>query len=251
MEENLDMKETKKRVIVNGDNIVKIYSKLYTKADIFNAALNQTIVEETSLNVAKIKKIEEIDNEWSIVMEHIHGVSFEDYLIQHPSDFDKILNDFVKLQLEVQKQKCTRLPLMREKFRKKISQINLPLDIKFKLLTRLESIPQQSKLCHGDFSLSNVMIDTNNEFFIIDWSHAAQGNGAADCAFTYLTFILDGQEKIASKYLDLFISKSEYNRKAVQKYLPIVAAAMLSYFVDNKEKFDILNKWVYTINIDE
>ena len=53
------------------------------------------------------------------------------------------------------------------------------------LLTRLGSMPRHTKLCHGDFNPSNVIVEKNGKMTVIDWAHASQGNASADAAMTY------------------------------------------------------------------
>ena len=80
------------------------------------------------------------------------------------------------------------------------------------------------KLCHGDFNPSNIIIDNNGKYHIIDWAHATQGNASADVAKTYLMFSMRGETDIAEKYLNLFSEKSNIEKRNIQRWIPIVAA---------------------------
>ncbi len=78
--------------------------------------------------------------------------------------------------------------------------------------------------------------------YIIDWSHATQGNGSADAARTYLLFKLQKKDDLAEKYLKLFCEKTDTALQYVQRIMPIVAA---SQSVKNKpEEMEFLAKWV-------
>ena len=37
-------------------------------------------------------------------------------------------------------------------------------------------MPKHNKVCHGDFNPSNVIIAEDGPPYILDWSHATQGN---------------------------------------------------------------------------
>ena len=105
-----------------------------------------------------------------------------------------------------------------------------------------------TKLCHGDFVPSNIIIKDNGQHFIIDWAHATQGNASADVARTYLLFCLKGDEDFAKKYLDLFCKKSDTARQYVQKWMPIVAA---SQSVKGKpEEREFLLKWADVVEYE-
>ena len=99
-----------------------------------------------------------------------------------------------------------------------------------------------TKLCHGDYNPSNIIINEKGEFYVIDWAHATQGNASADCARTFLLFSLQGKEEVAEKYLNLFAEKSGIEKSLIQRWIPIVAATHLSS-ASEKEK-ELLIKWV-------
>ena len=112
---------------------------------------------------------------------------------------------------------------------------------RYELLTRLEGMPKHTKLCHGDFNPSNVIVEKNGKMTVIDWAHASQGNASADAAMTYLLFALHDQES-ADLYLKLFCKKSDTARQYVEQWLPIVAAAELGK--DIRLEKDFLMKWI-------
>ena len=108
---------------------------------------------------------------------------------------------------------------------RKISQTDLDATTRYELHTRLASMKRHDKVCHGDFTPSNIIIKDDGSHYILDWSHATQGNGAADAARTYLTFCLKDQKDIAEKYLKLFCEKTDTARQYVNAWMPIVAAS--------------------------
>ena len=73
------------------------------------------------------------------------------------------------------------LPDLREKLARQINSITeLDASQRYELLTRLESMPHHSKLCHGDFNPSNIIVGKNGKMTVVDWAHATQGNASAD-----------------------------------------------------------------------
>ena len=105
-------------------------------------------------------------------------------------------------------------------------------------------MPKNTKLCHGDFLPSNIIINDQGAY-IIDWSHATQGNASGDVATTYLKMTLFYPE-LADKYIKLFCKKSDTALQYVQKWLPIVAAQQLITAAD--EEKEILYKWLDVID---
>ena len=102
-------------------------------------------------------------------------------------------------------------------------------------------MPRHSKVCHGDFNPSNIIITSDGTPYILDWSHASKGNAAADAAMTYLLFKLSGDDETAEKYIKLYCKKSDTARQYINKWLPIVAAAQM--VKGNPEEKELLHRW--------
>ncbi|MBQ3951372.1 MAG: phosphotransferase [Oscillospiraceae bacterium] len=109
----------------------------------------------------------------------------------------------------------------------------------------LNGLPTHAKLCHGDFNPSNIIVRPDGEMFIIDWSHATQGNASADAARTYLLFYLAEKFDLAEKYLDKFCFKSHTAKPYVQKWMPIVAASQS--VKGNPEEREFLLSWASVV----
>ncbi len=231
-----------KKLYRDGDRLIKSFDASYSKAGILNEALNQARVEETGLDIPKVLGVEVIDGKWSLIWEYIEGETLEELMRKHPEKTDEYLDFFVDLQIRMSKEKVPLLGHLRDKMHAKISASAFPATVRYDLHVRLDSLPRHKKLCHGDFQPSNVIITKNGTPYIIDWSHATQGNGSADAARTYLLFRLQKKDELAEKYLRLFCSKTDTALQYVQRILPIVAA---SQSVKNKpEEAEFLSKWV-------
>lgn len=214
-----------KTVYRDGDLCMKVFDASYSKADVLSEALNQARVEETGLNIPKVHEVTLMDGKWTIVTDYIKGKTLSQLMLENPEKKDEYLEFFVNLQIEVQSKRCPLLTKLRDKMSRKISQTDFDATTRYELYTRLDDMPKHSKLCHGDFNPSNIIISDGGAPYILDWSHATQGNGSADAARTYLLFWLSGDINGAEKYLDLFCSKSNTEKKYVQKWMPIVAAS--------------------------
>ena len=115
---------------------------------------------------------------------------------------------------------------MKDKYRRLINKTEgLTDNARYELQQRLDGMKNHTKVCHGDYNPSNVIIKEDGTAYVIDWAHVTQGNASADVARTYLIFRLEGKESLADKYLDLFSEKSGINKATIQRWIPIVAAA--------------------------
>lgn len=237
-----------KTVYRDGDLCIKVFDTDYSKADVLNEALNQARIEETGLNIPKIKEVMTIDGKWAIVSEYIEGKTLARLMEENPEKKDEYLELLVDLQLTMHEKTCPLLNKLRDKMNRKISETTLDATTRYELHTRLEGMPRHNKVCHGDFNPSNIVIAKDGTPYILDWSHATQGNASADAARTYLLFCLNGDEDGAKKYLDLFCQKSNTARQYVQKWMPIVAASQS--VKGNEQEREFLLSWVDVVEYE-
>ncbi len=237
-----------KTIYRDGDLCMKVFNEDFSKADILNEALNQARVEETGLNIPKIEAVTVIDGKWAIVSEYIPGKTLDRLMAENPDKYDEYMELFVNLQLEMHSKKCPQLNKLKDKMDSKISQTDLSATIRYELHTRLHGMPKHNKLCHGDFNPSNILIKDDGTAYILDWSHATQGNASADAARTYLLFWLNGDIEGAKKYLDLFCKKSDTAMQYVQKWMPIVAASQT--VKGNEKEREFLNSWIDVVDYE-
>ena len=237
-----------KTIYRDGDVCVKVFSADYSKADVLNEALNQARIEETGLNIPKVLEVTMIDGKWAIVSEYIKGKTLAQLMAEDEEKKSEYLELLVDLQLEVQSKTCPLLNKLKDKMNRKIAQSDLEATTKYDLHTRLEGMPKHNKVCHGDFNPSNIIIAEDGKAYILDWSHATQGNASADAARTYLLFWLSGDIEGAKEYLELFCKKSNTAMQYVQKWMPIVAASQS--VKGNEKEREFLLTWANVVDYE-
>lgn len=237
-----------KTVYRDGDKCIKVFDSEFSKADILNEALNQARIEETGLNIPKILGVTMLDGKWAIISEFIEGKTLSQLMDENPDKKNEYIELLVNIQLEIHSKKSPLLNKLKDKMNQKISMSELDATTRYELHTRLEGMPKHNKVCHGDFNPSNVIITEKGLPYIIDWSHATQGNASADVARTYLLFWLNGDVSGAKKYLELFCKKSNTAKQYVQKWMPIVAASQ-SVKGNHKER-ELLLSWVDVVDYE-
>jgi len=237
-----------KKVYRDGDSAIKVFDENFKTADVLNEALNTARIEETGLNIPRIREVTKIDGKWAIVTDFIEGETLNSLMAKNPDKEDEYLEMFVDTQLEIQNKSCPLLNKIHDKMNRKISESNLDATTRYELHTRLNGMKKHTKVCHGDYNPSNVIITANGTPYVIDWSHAPQGNASEDVARTYLLFKLEGKDELAEKYIRLFCKKSDTALQYVQSWLPIVAASQLSK--GNPEEKDLLESWVHVVDYE-
>ena len=246
--ENIIASRANKTIYRDGNLAVKVFAEGFNKADILNEALNTARVEETGLAIPKLEYVSKVDGKWAIATDYIEGDNLQALMDANPDKLDEYLELFVNIQMDVHKHTCPMLSQLTEKMQKKISQTTLDATTRYELHTRLAGMKVHNKLCHGDFNPSNIIIAKDGTPYILDWSHATQGNASADVARTYLLFSLEGKTEQAEKYLKLFCRKSDTAIQYVQRWIPIVAA---SQSVKGKpEERELLLKWADVVEYE-
>ncbi|MGN1318217.1 MAG: phosphotransferase family protein [Lachnospirales bacterium] len=237
-----------KIIFKSGDCVVKEFDKDFSKSDILNEALNQARVEETGLRIPQLKEVSKVDGKWAIVLEYVEGRTLADIMKGDRDNLAKYMGKFVDIQLEVHSKRAPLLNKLKDKMNRKISETNLDATTRYELHTRLEGMPKHTKVCHGDFNPSNIIISPEGNYYILDWSHATQGNASADAARTYLLFCLEGDNEAAELYMNMFCKKSDTAKQYVQQWLPIVAASQL--VKGNEKERDFLMRWIDVVDYE-
>ena len=218
---------TAKTVYRDGDRTVKVFNENYSAADVLSEALNLARVYETGLKAPKLIEVTKVGGKWAIVTEYIEGRTLSQLMEEHPELYDEYMDRFVDIQIGMLSHTAPALTKLTDKMHRKICESGLDATARYDLHTRLDSLPKQKKLCHGDYNPSNIIINESGDAYIIDWSHATQGSAGADAARTYLLFWLSGDIKGAELYMKLFCKKTDTARQYVEKWIAIVFASQL------------------------
>ncbi len=237
-----------KTIYRDGEFCIKVFDSNYSKADVLNEALNQTRVEETGLNIPKIIEVTMIDGNWTIVSEFINGKTLSQLMEDNPDKKNEYLELLVDIQLDMHSKTYPLLGKLKDKMKRKISCSELDATTRYNLHILLEGMPKHNKLCHGDFNPSNIIITEDGKAYILDWSHATQGNASADAARTYLILCLNEDISAAKTYLDLFCKKSNTAKQYVQKWMPIVAASQS--VKGNEKEREFLLSWIDVVDYE-
>ena len=182
--------------------------------------------EGTDLNIPRLLEVSKVENKWALVSEYVEGKTIGELIEENPEKTDEYLNRFVEIQLDILSKKVPLLNRLKEKYKRKINSLEgLTDNARYELLERLDGMKDHTKLCHGDFVPSNVIIRKDGSYSVIDWSHVTQGTSSADAANTYMELIMAGKAELAEKYLEIFTQKSEIEKSLIQRWMPIVAAS--------------------------
>lgn len=231
----------------NGDQAVKVFDPQYPKTRVLYEAFVQANVEDTGLPVPKINEVALEEGKWILSMDLIEGKTLGEIMKEDPENEPAYIEKMVDLQMMVHEKRAPKLNKLKDRFVDEIKKLDdIDENRRYELLTRLDSMPKHVKLCHGNFDPNNIIIK-GDEYYIIDWIRASQGNASADVAQTYLLLSLHSKDA-AEAYLTLFCEKSNTEKKYVQAWLPIVAAARLSEKIPQER--EMLMRWIDVVDYE-
>lgn len=242
--EQVIAKRKDKLIYRDGDKLIKLFDENYSKSDILNEAINQTRVAETGLNIPRFREVTVIDGKSAIVMDYIEGDTLLELMKRNPARREEYLDLFLDIQRDVHAKKHLLLTKYVDKLKRKILGSSLDASTRYDLSLRLDDMPRHTHLCHGDFLPSNILLTREGTPYILDWSHASQGNATADVIKSYLLFRLLGADGFAEDYLSRYLARSGVQREYAREWIPLIAAAQLGATSDPARR-EMLLQWTF------
>lgn len=228
----------------------KLFDKSFSPTQVFYEAMLQTMAGEAGVRVPKIYGIEQIDDRFAILSEYIEGKTVAELMEEHPAKKDYYLGLLADTQLDIHSHTVSDIKKLKHKICREIKSLTMLDDIKkYELETRLASMPEHNKLCHGNFGPDNVVIDEMDNIVVLDWVAATRGNSAADIAKTYFKLALSSTE-LAEKYISTVCEKSETSRQYIYEWLPLMAACGLCEKIPSEREKALLYSWLDVADYD-
>ena len=93
-EKNIIVKRPYKSVYKCDDSIVKVFEKTHPKSDVFNEALITARIEETGLDIPKVKGVTQVEGKWAIEIEFKDGKTLEEMMNSDKKNIGTRANTF-------------------------------------------------------------------------------------------------------------------------------------------------------------
>src|SRR6516165_9045313 len=186
-----------------GSRVVKLCRSPARKPTAFCEAAIHAAVEAMALPVPAVCGVVEVGGRWGIVFDRVKERSFAERMREDPRLIPECLLTLARLHARLRDLPARQFGSLKSRLATNIAGTGL-LDEPLKqiLLSRLAGMPDDDRLCHGDFHPINVL-GQNSQPMVIDWPDACYGDPAADVCRSYLLLKLHAED-IAEPYLDAY-----------------------------------------------
>lgn len=223
------------------EQILKLFKQGVSRSSVEYEANLTRIVHATGLPVPAVGEILEIDGRFGLELERVDGFSMLEALTQRPWMFPVFAQQLAKLQADMHQCRVSELPSLGERLARKINRVGkLPENVRQAALKALELLPEDDKLCHGDFHPGNIVM-TSHGPIIIDWMDASRGSPVLDVARSCLLIgggpIPPGtpvawlvkmiRRRFYNAYVRRYFQLNPTDRLQLSEWIPVIAAARL------------------------
>lgn len=214
--------------------VVKVFKDHLPDTESVYEAKKQEFVYSKGLPVPRVIDVLKVHGKQAIVMEHINGKTIGELVSENRQQTEQYMDLSIDVQQQIHSVTADSFEPMAVKLRSKIKQAVIEEKYKTSLVRKLESMPNNNSLCHGDFHFFNLIVTDNDEVKIIDWVDASAGDSCADICRTYLLYSQLSTE-LAEKYLGVYLSKNDLSKDEVLQWEPILAGARLAENIEKAE----------------
>lgn len=218
-------------VYARRDVATKVYNAGYPKEYVFYEAAIMGFVEAAEIPMSKPYEVLNVNGQMCLKMSRVTGQSVADMILSEPGRAPALMDDLVKLQVDIHAKHIFMPVRLRSKLKELIAH-NGHLDAARRqaILALCERVPEGEALCHGDFHYSNVLFN-DGEYWVIDWIDAAKGEPLLDACHSYVCYVI-GSAELAELYLTRYCATSGAKREDVLQWLPIQAGILYGVIPD-------------------
>lgn len=227
--------------------VVKLYRPGFSAEDAHYEAKVAAAVQESGVACPRFYELVEFEGRPGLVYERIDGIPMSKIALKAPWRVPALARRMASLHRQMHQPKIeASLPNQRIRISQRIEHAAiLPAALKSRLLDEYKKIPDESRLCHGDFHPENILSNAGGDL-AIDWIDVTVGHPMGDVART--SILLLGMSATTNPLTRLIVDwfhrhylqtyfASGGDRAIYRAFLPIVAAARLAEGIPELQGF--------------
>lgn len=178
------------------------------------------------INKTDLKTVNYYESEFphSIKMDYIEGISLANRVFHEK--YKESIDDLFSLIEGVHRIKGLDLPDLNAYLLETIERMDIEDKVKEKAANYISELPRGNTLCHLDFHFLNLMY-ANEEYYIIDWINARNGNPIYDFARSYV-ILHEYAYRLSKKFLKRVKNQPGFSEPDFQKAVYVMAVHRLS-----------------------
>ncbi len=238
-----------------GDQILKLFQDWVSARSVDQEARNARAVHAAGLPVPAVGEVIEINGRLGLIYERVDGPSMEDTITARLWTLPRSARLVAELHSDMHVSSVIpELPSQRQQLESKIRAAEaLSSDLRDAALKALDKMPDDDRVCHGDFHPDNILMSARGPV-IIDWRDASRGNPLADVARSSVLLLgatapglrVPRLLKLIPRllriiYLRRYFQLRPDDRRQLAVWQPLVAAARLS------ENISGLQEWLLSL----
>ncbi|NLV27936.1 MAG: phosphotransferase [Methanomicrobiales archaeon] len=217
----------------------KVYREGQKAFQAFKEAFTLSVVGELGIPAPRVYGVETFQGRTAVLMDQVRGVSLSDIMGESVDKVPECLDKAVELQIAMHNATFSDFVPQKNMVRGMILDGPGLTDGERKmLLKKLDSLPEGSSICHGDFHCGNILFN-GTSYQIIDWAEVSSGCPAADACRSYLDYWFMSEE-LAEMYLERYCRLSGKPREEVLAWLPVMAGSLYGYLSEEAKKMAAL-----------
>ncbi|OWA33608.1 hypothetical protein B9G55_19835 [Saccharibacillus sp. O16] len=236
--------------------VVKLFREWFSEGSVRSEYRKSMWAYEDGVPTAKPLGMQQYQGRQAILMEKVEGESLLERLHRHPDTAAEAARTFADYQVRLNARPAETLQdHQRERVVQRVIRAKQLEDRERKeVLAELEKLPDDNRLCHGDYHPGNIM-EAPDGWRVIDWIDATCGHPLYDPARTLLLIgfgieqggarstLEQAAHVFRETYLEAYIQLSGCSAADIQQWMLPAAAARLIEPIPAAEK-DKLLEWI-------
>lgn len=213
----------------------KVFRENKPKTDAFQEAYAMAVVNELNVPSPRVYGVETFCNRTVLLMDAVKGTSLLDMMLKDTGRVPYVLDKVARLQAALHAIEFSGFRTMKIMLQAMITASpGLAPAEKERLTKLLAQLPEDIRLCHGDFHGGNILCD-GDSCIIIDWGEVSCGSPAADACRSYMDYYI-ARQGYEEQYLDAYCAVTGRTREEILAWLPVVVGSVYGYLTPEAQK---------------